>query len=72
MADLGFHVRHGLYFKRMAGGSVLVTCAAFSFQVSAAEWASVVAAVSEDGEDAGTHQAALRLHNGGRSALAQP
>lgn len=63
MTDLGYHVRNGLHVKRMSDGYVLITHPAFSFQVSAEEWVSVVAAVSAVGEDA--HPAALRLHNGG-------
>jgi len=64
-----FHYNDGLYFERIADGSVRVTRAdSFEddgeelFTVDCNSWASIVASVSEGGEHDGRFFEALRFH----------
>ena len=72
-----FHWQEGWYFKRLEGGAVriqqrrvvsrdtrLVEAEAV---IPAAEWCSIVAAVTLTGDDAATYQAATLLHGGEES-----
>jgi hypothetical protein len=62
----GFHANDGWYFARQEDGSVKISAAVQrvteSITLSPAGWASVIAAVSGQGETSETYQAALRLH----------
>jgi hypothetical protein len=62
----GFHANDGWYFERQPDGSVKISAAvnrcAETITLPPAEWASVVTAVSAQGETSETYQAALRLH----------
>ena len=69
IAHDGFHAHDGWYFEREDDGSVRI-CAAVDRStemvvLTAAEWASVVTAVSAQGQTSETYQAALKLHGGG-------
>lgn len=68
-----FHLCNGLYFRREDDGAVSIRLAEdakpdsetiFSAYIPASSWASVVAHVSANGEDADTYQAALHFHAG--------
>jgi hypothetical protein len=69
-----FHLRDGLYFERLEDGGVRIVKTAtgqfgdaknvFEIEVSAGEWASVVAAVSPKGETSETYHSALNFQNG--------
>lgn len=68
---MAYHWRNGLYFQRLANGSVLITSqpdlqspASVIGEVPPAEWASIVAAVTPAGENSFTHKAAEDLHSG--------
>lgn len=63
MTGPNFHWRNGIYFDRLPDGSVSITGVADA--IPAAEWASIVAAVSKAGETGETYRAALKFHNGG-------
>lgn len=67
-----FHVENGICFDRTANGGVRVFCRAALaddsqttlVEMTASEWASVMAAVSRRGsETAALHQEALDFHN---------
>lgn len=64
----GFHWRHGWYFKRMDDGEVRVIVdndkgnAIVQAAIPAAEWASIVASVTSQGDNAETYQRATDLH----------
>lgn len=64
----GFHAKDGWYFQREEDGSVTIKAAVSrcdeSLTLPAAEWASVVAAVSAQSETSETYYAALRAHEG--------
>ncbi len=65
---MAFHWRDGLFFERLTGGTVRV----FRQQpeqeaqevalIPPSEWASIVASVSERGENGDTHREAERFH----------
>ncbi len=59
----GFHARDGWYFQRQDDGSVKISAAVSrsteTLTIPPNEWASIVAAVSAQGETAETYQAAL-------------
>ena len=71
-----FHWRDNIYFQRESldskgdvhiykmSGSHHGSHIEFSFTIPAAEWASIVAAVSNRGETSEQYEAALELHNG--------
>lgn len=63
----GFHAKDGWYFERLDGGGVKISAAVNrsteTITLPAAEWASVLAAVSAQGETSETYQAALRMHS---------
>lgn len=67
----GFHAGHGLYFERLHDGRVQVkretpvgsSCYTPLLTVDAATWASVVAAVSLQGDSGERHLEALHFHN---------
>jgi hypothetical protein len=62
----GFHANDGWYFASGEDGKVKISAAVNrcdeTITLTAAEWASVVAAVSAQGETSETYQAALALH----------
>jgi len=62
----GFHARDGWYFQRQDDGSVKISAAVSrsteTLTIPPNEWASIVAAVSAQGETAETYQAALSAH----------
>jgi len=64
----GFHANDGWYFERQDDGTVKISAAvsrcAETITLNPAAWASVVAAVSGQGETSDTYQAALSLHEG--------
>lgn len=65
----GFHWRDAWYFKRVAGGNVQVTRLepgheAVQFNIPPLEWASIVAAVSPQGESTETWEQAAKFHGG--------
>lgn len=65
--DEGFHWRDGWYFKREEGGTVRVTHAdpgheLLQFRIDAKEWASIIAAVSRNGESSESYRHALDFH----------
>lgn len=62
----GIHVRDGIHFTRQGDGSVRVDTPATSFVVDPYSWASVVAQVSKDGEDAATYEHARDFHMEGK------
>lgn len=61
----GFHA-NGWYFERQDNGSVKISAAVDrsteTITLPPAEWASVVTAVSAQGESGETYQAALKMH----------
>ncbi len=67
-----FHWQHGWYFSRQSDGTVYVYKGSEKaaddlpklplLAIPAAEWCSIVAAVSATGETAETYQAAVALH----------
>jgi hypothetical protein len=65
-----FHLSNGLWFRRGPGGSVVIEHRATDGSVihgvttTPEGWASVVAYVSEKGEDAKTMRQALAFHGG--------
>jgi hypothetical protein len=63
----GFHAKAGWYFERQPDGSVKISAAVQrtteTLVVDAAEWASVVAAVSRDGGTSQTFAAAREIHD---------
>lgn len=75
-----FHLRNGWYFNRLDDGMVQIIKRADAHEnapivaeviIAAWEWASVVAAVSGNGEATETYQDALRLH-GREDLVAHP
>lgn len=67
IAHTGFHAHDGWYFERVDDDHSVKICAAVgrsaeTITLTAAEWASVIAAVSAQGETSETYQAALNLH----------
>lgn len=65
-----FHVRHGWFFSRTDDGGVEVKVPdAGALTVDADTWASIVAAVCWEGENADTFQQALAFHTGGTHDL---
>lgn len=67
----GFHWREGMYFRRIEDGSVQITQTQgggnsehieWQRTIPPREWASIVAAVSAAGENAGTYRDALTEH----------
>jgi len=64
VTQTGFHARDGWYFERQDDGSVKISAAVDrcteQLILPAAEWASVVAAVSAEGETAQSYQQALK------------
>lgn len=65
----GFHAQEGFFFKRQRDGSVLITVTdpmqrevQRQVELQPAAWASVVAAVSAEGEDGPRWRAALDFH----------
>lgn len=73
-----FHAVNGWYFKRLEDGRVRVVKRAFPREDASVEamiefdadtWASIVASVTAEGENAGTFQAAEGLHAGKRVAV---
>ncbi len=64
----GFHTHSDWFWSRRHDGAVVIQKRTVNGNVaeehvlSASEWASVVATVSLQGEDADTHQRALALH----------
>lgn len=62
-----YHLKGGVSFEKVAGGRVQILLSDGSGRqvmalAEAEEWASVVAAMSHEGESAETHAAALELH----------
>lgn len=60
-----YHFKNGYYFERLPQGNVKITTpGGDSIEASANEWASIVAAMSADGETARTYNDALdrQLH----------
>lgn len=69
ITQAAFHVSDGWFFERVGDdGSVKINAAVgqsaetITLTMTAAEWASVIAAVSAQGETAETYQAASNLH----------
>ena len=68
--DKGFHWQHGWYFKRLEDGEVRVIVDGdkgnpiVQAAIPAAEWASIVASVTPQGDNAETYQQATDLHGG--------
>lgn len=65
----GFHWRDGWYFKRIDGGHVRITRVsagheAVQFSIPPLEWASIVASVSDKGEDRERWEQAAKFHGG--------
>lgn len=66
---MAFHWRYGIEFERLAGGDVRISrefervLASGPFEIPAAEWASIIAAVSAVGETAKQYTDALSFHN---------
>lgn len=69
----GFHWREGMYFKRIADGSVKITQTQggghsedveWQKTIPASEWASIVSSVSKRGETSETYRAVLAFHEG--------
>jgi hypothetical protein len=62
----GFHANDGWYFERQDDGSVKISAAVDrsteTITLPPAAWASVVTAVSAQGETSETYQAALQMH----------
>jgi hypothetical protein len=66
----GFHWSNGLYFRRLSDGTVEVTQTkhtktdeiAWQYEIPPSEWASIVAAVSYQGETRDTYGTALGFH----------
>ena len=68
----GFHWRDGWYFRRLENGTVHVEHVAppdrglkepdMQFDIPPNEWASIVAAVSAQGETGETYKASTELH----------
>lgn len=60
----GFHAKDGWYFERHEDGSVTIRAAVNrcdeSITVDASSWASIVASMSNAGENSDTYNAALR------------
>lgn len=57
-----FHYRGGIYFARLADGTVRVDAPHASFTVDPYSWASVVASMSAGGEDAARYAQARDFH----------
>lgn len=64
----GFHATAGWYFARQQNGAVKISAAVDrsteTITLAPAEWASVMAAVSAQGETSESYQAGLALHTG--------
>lgn len=62
----GFHANSGWYFERQEDGVVKISAAvdrsSETIILAPTEWASVIAAVSAQGETSESYQAGLRLH----------
>ena len=72
---MAYHYRDGWYFERVPDTDGVVRIyhiepgkkpeiADEDFEIDPDSWASIVASVSEDGETADTHTAAISLHFG--------
>lgn len=63
MAEQNIHVREGWTFERIMGEDVaLIQDGTFKIAFNAAEWASIIAAVSAGGSSSDKYRAALALH----------
>jgi len=60
--DEGFHWRDGWFFKRDAAGNVIVTHEDLQLIIPAAEWCSIITAVSRDGDVARNYEKAKDFH----------
>ncbi len=59
----GFHVKNGLCFIRESDGSVRVTLTGVEVMtIDAYSWASVIASMSDGGEDAASYEQARNFH----------
>jgi hypothetical protein len=67
----GYHWSRGMYFRRLQDGTVEVTQTVnegktdeieWSREIPPNEWASIVAAVSHQGETGDTYRTALKFH----------
>jgi|FLYL01.1.fsa_nt_gi hypothetical protein len=66
---MAFHLQDGWHFERLEDGSVRLYIEIdgrrpFATVATEDSWASAVSAVSAEGENSETHQAALELHRG--------
>ena len=60
-----FHWAHGITFQRINDrGDVLIGFGGLTFIVPAAQWGSIIASVTPEGDSAMTYAAAERFHNG--------
>lgn len=74
----GFHWRRGMYFRRQQDGTVEVIQTVnegktdeieWSREIPPSEWASIVAAVSYQGETGDTYRTALGFHGASQEGM---